>query len=205
MLIPSTFFAALATAASIPKRTPAETTSTGVRFKVNFVSGSDDLKGVDKTYLHGLHSGAGYNYASFKADGGFTFFKNVSSTDESRNSLISSWPPLTINFLATAEDGGSQVMISAATANDDVQVVKDDASLYLAPITWAACTVPLEGLLGGQYTVLKNYEDASKVPEACATIDLVPYCAELPAFPTDEAATKLNFHPQEIPCYSESA
>ncbi|KAL1894664.1 hypothetical protein Cpir12675_003555 [Ceratocystis pirilliformis] len=203
MLLLPAIFSALAMAASIPKRDVTTTTlSTGVRFKAHVVSGPEELsQKVNNLYLNGIHVGAGYNIAGF-TDFGTIFYQNASDETTGGTVLISSWPPLNINFIPQTSEN-SLVMISAGQPNVDVVVTEDNGALSLAPATWAACYEPLAYYDDEIYIVLKNYNVSTAVPDECAVLDVLPFCAELPPFP--DQGESLNLEPQSISCYVDSA
>ncbi|KAL5614165.1 hypothetical protein BROUX41_000003 [Berkeleyomyces rouxiae] len=203
MLLLPTLFAALAAAASTPKRAlvAKASTSNAVRLKARFNPSEEGLGGIDNMYVHSIHVGAGYDYASLNEDNGLVFFKNAAFDDPTRDVLINSWPPMMFNFKREKEDGGRQIMITSSDVNYDVQIVNVDGSLSLGPATWAACLDSPDEYPGQAYTMLKNFEDASRVPQNCATVTLVPYCAELPDFPQEATNAGLNFEPKEMECY----
>ncbi|PHH52146.1 hypothetical protein CFIMG_003469RA [Ceratocystis fimbriata CBS 114723] len=205
MLLLPAVFAALAMAASIPKRDVTTTTlSTGVRFKAHVVSGPEYLsQEVNNLYLSGIHVGAGYNIAGF-TDFGTIFYQNASDETAVGTVFISSWPPLNINFYPQTREN-SLVMISAGQPNADVVVKEDNGALSLTPVTWAACYEPLEYYDDGIYLVLKNYNVSTAVPAECGVLDILPFCAELPPFPDQVESLDLNLKPQSVPCYVDSA
>lgn len=210
MLFAAALFAALASALAIPvpeRDVTSVTTSTGVQFKVNVLSGPADLASIDGLYLTGIHVGAGINIAGFTGkDQAMTFYLNGTGSDAL---LINSWPPYGFNFdslgLANAAPDGSIVMISGATTPDADVKIEGSATPLLQPGSWAACSEPVAYYANKTFTVLEKFASDTQIPETCAPVEILPYCATLPEFPASVKDMNLTLIPEEITCYTDSS